>query len=127
MFILSERDFVTLAYSEYIYFYISYITFTYTWYIYYIYIYIYFLHFYACFLYCWKPSVYPQPIFSQSYISIPPEISEKRKEHINATLITARNIAKVKKIYWYVFVTGIFFCFFVFVFLKWFRILFRKS
>ena len=37
--------------------------------------------------------------FSQSYISIPPEISEKRKEHINATLITARNIAKVKKIY----------------------------
>ena len=80
----------------------------------YIYIYIFFLHFYACFLYCWKPSVYPQPIFSQSYISIPPEISEKRKEHINATLTTARNIANVKKIYWSVFVTGKFFFFFFF-------------
>ena len=78
----------------------------------YIYIYIFFLHFYACFLYYWKPSVYP--IFSQSYISIPSEISEKRKEHINATLTTARNIANVKKIYWYVFVTGKFFFFFFF-------------
>ena len=64
----------------------------------YIYIYIYILFTLLC-LFFILLKAFSVPIFSQSYISIPPEISEKRKEHINATLTTARNIANVKKIY----------------------------
>ena len=78
-----------------------------------IYIYIYILFTLLCLFFILLKAFSVSYFFPKLYFYTS-EISEKRKEHINATLTTARNIANVKKIYWYVFVTGKFFFFFFF-------------